>query len=95
MPDSVDAPISKGDVIGNITVYYKDEAVQTVDLVATEDIEKSDFAYTMHVFKSVLYSWQFWTAIVIAVILIIAYIALISNMRNKNKRRRVKKYRRM
>lgn len=95
VPDSVDAPIKKGDIIGNITVYYKDEAVQTVDLVAMEDIEKSDFTYTIHVFKSVLYSWQFWTAIIIAVILIVAYIALISNMRNKNKRRKVKKYRRM
>lgn len=95
VPDSVDAPVKKGDIIGTVTVYYKGEAVDTVDLVASEDIEKSDFSYTMHIFKSVLYSWQFWTAMVIAVILIIAYIALISNMRSKNKRRRVKKYRRM
>ncbi len=95
IPDSVDAPISKGDVIGKATVYYKGEPVQTVDLVAGEDVEKSGFAYTMHVFKSILSSWQFWIAFVIAIILVIVYIALISNVRSKNKRRNVKKYRRM
>ncbi|MBQ4568602.1 MAG: D-alanyl-D-alanine carboxypeptidase [Ruminococcus sp.] len=95
IPDSVDAPIKKGDVIGKATVYYKGEAVQTVELVAGEDVEKSGFAYTMHVFKSILSSWQFWIAFVIAIILVIVYIALISNVRSRNKRRNVKKYRRM
>ncbi len=95
IPESVDAPISKGDVIGKATVYYKGEAVQTVDLVAGENVEKSGFAYTMHVFKSILSSWQFWLAFVVAIILVIVYIALISNVRSKNKRRHVKKYRRM
>ncbi len=95
IPDSVDAPINKGDIIGKATVFYKGEAVQTVDLVAGENVEKSGFAYTMHVFKSILTSWQFWLAFVVAIILVIVYIALISNVRSKNKRRNVKKYRRM
>lgn len=94
-PESVDAPVKKGDVIGTVTVYYKDEPLKTVDLAAGEDIEKSDITYTVHVFKSVLNSWQFWIAIVIVVVLIVIYIALISHIKAKNKRRRVKKYRRM
>lgn len=94
-PESIDAPVKKGDIVGNITVYYKDNKVQTVDLVAGEDVEKSEITYTMHVFKSVLNSWQFWLAVIIAIALIIAYIALISHIRTKNKRKRVKKYRRM
>ncbi|MBE6737273.1 MAG: D-alanyl-D-alanine carboxypeptidase [Ruminococcaceae bacterium] len=94
-PESVDAPVKKGDVIGSVTVYYKDDALKTVDLVAGEDVEKSDITYTVHVFKSVLNSWQFWIAVGIAVVLLIIYIALISHIRTKNKRRRVKKYRRM
>ncbi len=95
IPESVDAPIAKGDVVGKATVYYKGEAVQTVDLVAGEDIEKSAFAYSMHVFKSILNSWQFWLAFMVAAVLVVVYIVLISNVRAKNKRRRVKKYRRM
>ncbi len=95
VPESVDAPVSEGDVIGKATVYYKDEAVQTVDLVATEDIERSSFAYTMHIFKVVLTSWPFWIAFFIALILVIVYISLVSNVRNSKKQRRVKKYRRL
>lgn len=94
IPDSIDAPVKKGDVVGTVTVYYKGEAVQTVDLVAGEDVEKSGFAYAMHVFKSVLSSWIFWIAFIFALILVIAYIKLVSGVRSKNKRR-VKKYRRM
>lgn len=95
VPDSVDAPIFEGDVLGKATVYYKDEAVQTVELVASEDIERSGFAYTMHMFKVVLTSWPFWIAFFIALVLVIVYISLVSNVRNSKKQRRVKKYRRM
>ena len=95
VPESVDAPLKKGDVVGTISVYYKDELVKTVDLVSGEDIEKSEFTYTMHVFKSVLSSWIFWVAAIVTVALLIVYIALISHVRNKNNRRRVKKYRSM
>ncbi len=94
-PESIDAPVKKGDVVGTVTVYYKDEELKTVNLVAGEDVEKSEITYTVHVFKSVLNSWQFWIAVGVVVILLIVYIALISHIRTKNKRRRVKKYRRM
>ena len=94
-PESIDAPVKKGDVFGTVTVYYKDNALKTVDLVAGEDLEKSEITYTMYVFKTVLKSWQFWLAVIIAVALLIVYIVLISHIRTKNKKRRVKKYRRM
>lgn len=93
--DAIDAPIKKGDIVGKATVYYKDEAVQTVDLVSAEDVSRSNFAYAMYMFKVVLTSWYFWVAFVIALILVIVYISLVSNVRNNKKQRRVKKYRRM
>lgn len=95
VPESVDAPITKGDVVGKATVYYKDEAVQTVELVASDDVDRSAFAYTMHIFKVIFTSWPFWVAFIIAIILVIVYISLISNVRNSKKQRRVKKYRRL
>lgn len=94
-PESVDAPLKKGDVVGTVSVYYKGDLVKTVDLVAGEDIEKSEFTYTMHVFKSVLSSWIFWVAAIVTIILLVVYIALVSRVRSKNNRRRVKKYRSM
>ena len=94
-PLSYDAPINKGDIIGTAAVYYQDELVQKVNLVAAEDVAKSDVAYTMHILKNVLLSWQFWVAMIIAVILLVVYFALLSNVRQKKKQRRVKRHRRM
>ncbi len=94
-PLSYDAPVKKGDVIGTASVYYQDELVQEVNLIATEDVAKSDVAYTMHILKNILLSWQFWVAMIIAVILLVVYFAILSSVRQKKKQRRVKRHRRM
>ena len=94
-PLSVDAPVKKGDVIGTAAVYYKNELVQEVNLIAGEDVGKSDLSYTMYILKNILLSWQFWIAVIIAVILLVVYFVLLSNVRQKKKQRRVKRHRRM
>ena len=94
-PTEIDAPVKKGDIIGTAAVYYQKELVQEVNLVAIEDVEKSDVAYTMHILKNILMSWQFWVAMIIAVILLVIYIALLNNVRQKKKQRRVKRHRRI
>ncbi len=95
VPVTVDAPVKKGDLIGTATVYYQDEIIKTVDLVSSEDIERSTVAYTINVTQQILGSWQFWLSIVIAVILIVLYIILATNVHHKKKQKKVKKYRRM
>ncbi len=95
VPESVDAPLSAGDVVGTATVYYMDEAVQTVNLVASENIDKSQVSYSLHVTKEIVFSPIFICALFIAVVLIVIYIILASNVRHSTKQKRVKKYRRM
>lgn len=95
VPESIDAPVTKGDLVGTATVYYQGQMIQTVDLVAGEDIAKSDLSYTMHTFKSVLTSIWFWIAVVLAGVLVIVYIFLATNVHRSKKNRRVKKYRRL
>ncbi len=41
LPDSVEAPISAGDVIGTMDLVYEGEVYATVDLVAVSDVELS------------------------------------------------------
>lgn len=94
-PKSIDAPVTKGDIIGTAAVYYQGELVQEVNLVANDDIAKSDVAYTMYILKNILLSWQFWLAVIIAVILLVVYFALLSSVRQKKKQRRVKRHRRI
>lgn len=95
IPETVDAPIKAGDIIGSATVYYLDEAIQTVDLVAGEDVARSPVAYAMFVIKGIVTSWIFWLAIIIALVLLVVYIYLAGNVSHKKKQRRVKKYRRL
>lgn len=95
VPDSIDAPLSKGDIVGKATVYYKDEEIKTVDLVVAESVTRSPIAYAMFVLKSIVSSWIFWLAIIVAVALVIVYIGLVSGLRQKNKKKRVKRYRRL
>ncbi|PTV98595.1 D-alanyl-D-alanine carboxypeptidase (penicillin-binding protein 5/6) [Halanaerobium saccharolyticum] len=40
--DSLAAPIEKGGVLGKLTVYRGEEAVESVDVVAVEDIERAN-----------------------------------------------------
>lgn len=94
-PRMIDAPVKKGDIIGTAAVYYKDELVQEVNLIATKDVEKSDVSYVLHILKNILLSWQFWVAIIVAVFLLVIYFALLNNVRQKKKQRRVKRHRRM
>lgn len=40
--DSLTAPIEKGGVLGELTVYRGEEAIESVDVVAVEDIERAN-----------------------------------------------------
>jgi D-alanyl-D-alanine carboxypeptidase (penicillin-binding protein 5/6) len=45
--DSLTAPIEKGGVLGKLTVYKGEEVISTVDVVATEDIERANIIIRM------------------------------------------------
>ncbi len=100
IPESVDAPIEKGQKIGKATIYYQDketgkkQALATVDLVSSQKIERSGILFTLDVISTVLKSYWFIVVIgIIVVILIIYFISSkISRVRRK-KNRKVKRYR--
>ena len=56
IPESVEAPISSGQVIGTAKVYSDGVYIGNVDLVSNEDIEKSYIIYIMDKINSVLTS---------------------------------------
>ena len=43
IPDTITAPIKKGDTIGNIVVKLGDDILGTVDIVAAETIDEMTF----------------------------------------------------
>ena len=93
VPESIEAPVKKGDVNGTVTYSYAGQNLKTVDLVATESIERSEFLKSANSIKEVVTSPWFLLIIGLIVLLVLVYIvlAVIYNRKKKNLRK-VKKY---
>lgn len=74
--ESFRAPISKGDVLGELTLEYSGEVLRTVELVANSDIARSKSKYNFEVAKRFIGSDWFKTAIKISVVLSVIYILI-------------------
>lgn len=89
LPDTVDAPIKKGDKLGTAKLMLAGEELGTIDLVAGESVNRSEFEFNMEKINEILSSTWFKVAVIAVVALILAYavIAVILNQkRRKNKR---------
>ena len=96
LPESVDAPVQKGSVIGTATMTYADDVIATVDLVAAESVERSDIMMTLEQGKAVFTSKWFLIVVGIILVLIVIYIILVLLYRNKQKRlKKVRRFRDM
>ena len=96
LPESIEAPVEKGTVLGTATLSYAGEVLTTVDLVAAETVERSQLLYTMEQAKSVLTSqWFLITVGIIGTLLLIYIFLLIMYRRKKKKLCRVRNMRRM
>ncbi|WP_099205482.1 D-alanyl-D-alanine carboxypeptidase family protein [Scatolibacter rhodanostii] len=96
IPDSVDAPVKKGDIVGTATLSYADEKVATVSLVAAESVERSDVMLTLEQGKSIFTSGWFKLLAGGILLLIIIYIILtIVHNKRRKQRTSVRRYRDM
>lgn len=95
-PDSVVAPVKKGDVLGKLELKLSGEVIATQDLVAKEDIKRNEILYYLDIAKRFLYKPSVIILLVILFLLIFLY-AIISlrykkiqrqrNMRSRNNMR--------
>ena len=98
VPESAVAPVQKGQVFGTATITYANEVLGTVNLVSSEEIERSELMYYMQGAKNIITSKWFLIAATIFVLLFVSYLILsaVYNKHNKRKRRRkVRKYRKL
>lgn len=100
VPESVDAPLDKGSVVGKATIYYKADAnsekqkLAEVNVVAGEKIERSGILYVFNIIGTVFQSY--WFIVIIALIILVLIIYLIISKihgKRKKKKRNVKHYR--
>lgn len=93
-PQSLEAPVQKGDTVCKANVIYGDEVVAGFDLVAAQSVELSTFLKVLGAVKKFLGSSVVKIILLAAVLFVIVYIYLVySNYRKKKKRRELKQAR--
>lgn len=85
LPKTIQAPIKQGQEIGTIDLKLQNEVIQTVTVVAANDIDRSMWLYIGNILKKILTSWWFILLVVIIVVLLILYFVMVVVY---NKRRR-------
>lgn len=94
VPESVNAPVKKGDELGTVTYMYKGEAIAKLPVVASESVDRSEVIQTIEQGKEIIRSSWFIVTAVVIVLLTAAYIVLMITMnRKRRKMRRIRKYR--
>ena len=96
VPESVQAPVRKGEKVGTATLSYAGDVIATVPLVAAESVARSEMVVGWETGKALFSSPWFLVILAVIAVLIIVYIILIFLYRRKQRQlRRVKKFRDM
>jgi hypothetical protein len=86
LPESVEAPIEKGEKIGTLDLYHSGEIIGSVPLVSMEDVEQSELLSGLKNFSDMTRSFWFKFIVIMIFIIIALYIALMI-VRNYNKKK--------
>ena len=88
LPEYLTAPVNKGDKIGQARIIVAGSEIATVDLIASEDIERSNVTYIMMVLHNIVSSIWFKIIIIIIAAFIALYIAMVIAANKKKKAKR-------
>lgn len=72
--EELQAPVKKNDKVGRVTAMYKGDPIGTADLIATADIERSDWLFSLYKIREFVGSTFFVAVLVSAVIFTVIYI---------------------
>lgn len=86
LPAYVNAPVKKGDLIGQVRLVLADEQIGVVGVVAAEDADVSRALLLLETLLGVTRTFWFKFVFVLLIVLILIYIALMI-IRNRNRRR--------
>ena len=95
VPESLDAPVETGDLIGNAVFMYEGEKLAEINVVSGETVPKSWFLLIVRTIKNILFSKVFLICFTLFLIMSVWYVVVTikKNMNRKNrKRRNTKKY---
>ncbi len=91
LPEVINAPVAKGDVIGTVTYTYKGTQIGAANLVATNDVELN---YVLHVFNIVMKVIKSPFFFIPVILLIVIAIAAYRRKKKMERKRRIQQIRR-
>lgn len=92
LSENVVAPVKKGQVLGTIDLKLAGESLTTVNLIASDDVERSDFKYNIYITKQFINTaWFKLTILIIALIIILYTFMYFKNINKKRHTYRRKK----
>ncbi len=86
-PESLDAPVTKGDKICNAQLIYADQVIADVNLVAAQTVELSTFLKILNALKKFFSNKIVIALIVLMIIALFAYIIIFVARLQKDKKR--------
>ncbi len=91
IPDSINAPVSKGDKIGKAEVNYRGEKLNSFDLISLETFKRSYLLVISKTFKDIVTSKIFISILLLIVVLAVCYIFILFNSnKSRNKKKKLK-----
>lgn len=91
LPESIDAPIAVGDIIGTVTLSLSGEVIGTVDLLAGQDVSRNPLLYFFSKVKTFFSSLYFKVVLVLTILFIIGYIGLTIYLYQQRQQKRQQK----
>ncbi len=88
LPESIEAPLKKGDIVGKAEIIYAGQRIGVVDIVAAEDAKRDIFLYSKSLIENLTSITFFRILFIFIAIGIVAYIAyfIIANRKRKKMR---------
>ena len=90
--ERIDAPITKGQVLGTADIIYAEQKLGTVNLIANENIEKSSLLAVLRLVKNFFTSSYMKIVYVLIIIAILAFIIAVIKLNSKKSKQRKIKY---
>ena len=81
--DGLTAPLTAGDIVGTVTVSYRDRIVGKAPLTVTEDFKPSGFLKFLQAFKGYLMGRAFWLTLPIFAFLLLPYLYITGSSRGR------------
>ncbi|MBQ8026870.1 MAG: D-alanyl-D-alanine carboxypeptidase, partial [Clostridia bacterium] len=90
LPDFVEAPIKKGDVVGKAVVKYANEEIARIDLVAAEDVDRSIILMVIGKLGDLVKTTGFKIFAIILVAVILFFVGANIYVNRNRRRRKIK-----